>query len=146
MYFNYSYDFQRVLYENPELISVQFQLIKNIQTKYRVINYNFYNFDKTGFMIDQICPSIVIIYTDQCKKAKGLQLDNQEQVIVIIYINNKDQSILLFLVIQDCNYFANQYSKTDFPSDQAIKTINNDQTDNKTGLEQIKHFDKHTVG
>ena len=64
MYFNYFYNFQRVLYEDPELISIQFRLVENIQTKYRVVNYDFYNFDKTSFIIGQIYPSIIIIYTN----------------------------------------------------------------------------------
>ncbi len=51
----------------------------------------------------------------------------------------------LFLVIQGLNYLANQYSKTDLLYNQVIKTIYNGQTNNKTGLEQLKHFNKHTT-
>ena len=131
MYFNYSYNFQRALYKDPELISIQFQLIENIQIKYRVVDYDFYNFDKIGFIINQICPSIVITYVNRCRKAKGLQLSNQKQIIIIIYINNKDQNIPLFLIIQGRNYFANQYFETDLFSDQIIKIINNNQIDNQ---------------
>jgi len=35
-----------------------------MRTKYKVLDYDFYNFDKTRFMIDIICAIIVIIYTD----------------------------------------------------------------------------------
>ena len=64
MYFNRIYDFQRALYKDPELISMWFWLIENIKVKYRVLNYDFYNFDKTRFIIGIICTIIVIIYAD----------------------------------------------------------------------------------
>ena len=72
MYFNRIYDFQRALYKDPELISMWFWLIENIKVKYRVLNYDFYNFDKTRFIIGIICTIIVIIYIDQYDKGKAV--------------------------------------------------------------------------
>ena len=78
MYFKYIYDFQRALYKDPELISVQFQLVQNIQVKYSIVDSDFYNFDKTDFLIDQIKSGIVITYTNQYSRIKIIQLGNQE--------------------------------------------------------------------
>jgi hypothetical protein len=38
--------------------------------KYRIINNNLYNFNKTSFIIDIITILIVIIYINKYKKAK----------------------------------------------------------------------------
>jgi hypothetical protein len=42
------------------LIRGWFKLIQNIRAKYKVLDYDFYNFDKTGFIIGVICPRIVV--------------------------------------------------------------------------------------
>jgi hypothetical protein len=39
---------------------------------------DFYNFDKTGFMIGQIIPGMVVTRANRCNKAKGIQLSNRE--------------------------------------------------------------------
>ena len=52
--FNRVYDFQRALCEDPELIGAWFRLVENIRAKYSVLDYDFYNFDETSFMIGQI--------------------------------------------------------------------------------------------
>ena len=62
--FNRVYDFQRALCEDPELIGAWFRLVENMQAKYRIQDYDFYNFDETSFIIGVICPIIVVIYTD----------------------------------------------------------------------------------
>jgi hypothetical protein len=39
---------------------------------------NIYNFDKTGFIIEQIAPGIIIMHVDRRGKNKTIQLDNRE--------------------------------------------------------------------
>ena len=51
MYFNCIYDFQRALYEDPELIGMWFRLVENMRAKYGVVDGNFYNFNETGFIM-----------------------------------------------------------------------------------------------
>ncbi|APA08524.1 hypothetical protein sscle_04g032940 [Sclerotinia sclerotiorum 1980 UF-70] len=60
--------------------------------------------------------------------------------------------------IQDCDFYnfdetgfmmgqvhlSNWYTETDFPADWAIKPTSNGWTNNETGLEWLKHFDKYT--
>jgi hypothetical protein len=66
------------LCEDPKLIGAWFQLVQNMRAKYSIIDSDFYNFDKTGFMIGQIIPGMVVIRADRCGKAKGIQPGNQE--------------------------------------------------------------------
>jgi hypothetical protein len=49
-----------------------------MRVKYRVLDYNFYNFDETSFMIGVICPTIVITYIDRYSRGKAVQPGNQE--------------------------------------------------------------------
>jgi hypothetical protein len=74
--FNRVYDFQRALCEDPELIGAWFQLVENIQAKYSILDYNFYNFDETGFIMGIICPAIVVTRADQRGRGKTVQLGN----------------------------------------------------------------------
>ena len=133
--FNRVYDFQRALCEDPELIGVQFQLVQNIQAKYSMVDGDFYNFDETGFSIGQIEPGMVITRADQRGRVKAIQPGNREQVIAIICINGKGGDMPPFLAIQGLHHLANWYSKTDLPHDWVIKTTNNRQRNNETGLE-----------
>ncbi len=54
------YDFQRALCEDSKLIGTWFELVRNIKAKYGILDYDFYNFDKTGFIIGQIYLGIVV--------------------------------------------------------------------------------------
>ena len=88
---------------------------------------------------------MVVTRADRRGKGKAVQPGNQEQATVIIYINSKGWSMPLFLVVQGKTYLSNQYTDGGLPPDWVIKLISNRQTNNKTGLEQLKHFDKYTT-
>ena len=96
-------------------------------------------------MIDMIYLTIVITYTDQYNRGKVVQLGNWEQIIVIAYINSKGQNIPPFLIVQGKNHFLNWYTNSGLLPNQVIKPISNRQINNKTGLEQLKYFDKYTI-
>src|SRR3984957_11195412 len=57
---NRVYDFQRALCEDPELIGAWFWLVQNMRAKYGVLDCDFYNFDKTSFIMGVIGPSRVV--------------------------------------------------------------------------------------
>jgi hypothetical protein len=44
--FNRVYNFQKTLCKDPEFIGVWFWLVENIQAKYNIQDYDFYNFNK----------------------------------------------------------------------------------------------------
>ena len=143
--FNRVYDFQRALCEDPELIGAWFRLVENMRAKYGVVDSDFYNFDETGFMMGQICPGMVVTRADRRGKSKAVQPDNREWATAIITIDGEGRSIPPFLVVQGANHLANWYSETGLPYDWVIKPTNNGWTNNETGLEWLKHFDKHTA-
>jgi hypothetical protein len=49
-----------------------------MRAKYNIIDSDFYNFDKTSFMMGQIIPRIVVIRADRRGRAKGIQPGNRE--------------------------------------------------------------------
>ena len=140
------YDFQRALCEDPELISAWFRLVENIRSKYGVPDSDFYNFDETGFMMGQICPGMVVTRADRRGKGKGIQPGNREWATAIACINGEGWSIPPFLVVQGAYHLSNWVTETNLPSQWVIKPTNNGWTNNETGLEWLKHFDKHTAG
>ena len=50
-----------------------------------------------------------------------------------------------FLVVQGKNHLANWYTEGGLPNDWVIKPTSNGWTNNETGLEWLRHFDKHTA-
>ena len=143
--FNRVYDFQRALCEDPELIAAWFRLVENIRTKYGVLDCDFYNFDETGFMMGMITPGMVVTRADRRGRAKGVQPGNREWATAIVCVNGEGWSIPPFLVVQGVHHLANWYSESGLPHDWVIKPTNNGWMNNETGLEWVKHFDRHTT-
>jgi hypothetical protein len=143
--FNRVYDFQRALCEDPVLIGKWFELVQNMRAKYGVLDCDFYNFDETRFMMGMICPGMVVTRSDRRGRGKAVQPGNREWAIAIVCVNGEGKSIPPFPVVQGVNHLANWYTESGLPYDWAIKPTSNGWTDNETGLEWLKHFDKHTA-
>jgi hypothetical protein len=47
--FNQAKDRQRILQEDPKVVSAWFKLVQDTKAKYSVDNNNVHNFDETGF-------------------------------------------------------------------------------------------------
>ena len=143
--FNRVYDFQRALCEDPELIGGWFQLVKNMRTKYGVLDCDFYNFDETGFMMGIICPAMVVTRADRRGRGKAVQPGNREWATAIACISAEGWSIPPFLVVKGSYHLSNWYTEGGLPHDWVIKPTSNGWTTNETGLDWLKHFDKHTA-
>ncbi|EDN95831.1 hypothetical protein SS1G_12036 [Sclerotinia sclerotiorum 1980 UF-70] len=120
-------------------------LVSNMQAKYGIVDSDFYNFDETGFMMGIICPGMVVTSAERNGRSKAIQLGNREWATAIICGNGEGETIPPFLVVQGQVHLSNWYTETDFPVDWAIKPTSNGWTNNETGLEWLKHFDKHTI-
>ncbi len=71
----------------------------NIRTKYNIQNEDFYNFDKTGFIIGIIYGNMIITYTDRRGRSKQLQSGNWEWATAIEYMDNDGFVLPLFLIV-----------------------------------------------
>jgi hypothetical protein len=109
------------------------------------LDCDFYNFDETGFMMVVICPAIVVTRADRRGRGKAVQPGNREWATAIACINSEGWSVPPFLVVQGKNHLSNWYIDGGLPPDWVIKPTSNGWTNNETGLEWLKHFDKHTT-
>ena len=57
-------------------------------TKYKILEKNIYNFNKMGFLMDQIDIIIIITNSDKIKNPKLAQSGNHEYIIIIIKVNS----------------------------------------------------------
>ena len=96
-----------------------------MRAKYGVLDCDFYNFDKTGFMMGQITPRMVVTRADRRGRAKGVQPGNREWATAITCINGEGWSIPPFLIVQGTYHLANWYTETDLPHNWVIKPTNN---------------------
>ena len=89
---------------------------------------------------------MVVTRSDRRGKAKSVQPNNREWVIVIEYINTLGWCIPPFVIIKGIYHLLNQTIESGFPDDWVIKPTLTGWTNNETGLDWIQHFDKHTKG
>jgi hypothetical protein len=139
-----TYDIQRALCEDPDLINKWFELVKNMRAKYGIQDCDFYNFDETGFMMGMICSNMVVTSSDRKGRAKQLQAGNREWATAIECVSADGFVVPPFLVVQGQHHLASWYTECGLPGPWRIRTTTNGWTDNETGLDWIKHFDLHT--
>ncbi|APA05653.1 hypothetical protein sscle_01g004230 [Sclerotinia sclerotiorum 1980 UF-70] len=118
--------------------------VANMRAKYGILDGDFYNFDETGFMMGIICAAMVVTSAERNGRSKTVQPGNREWATAIICGNGEGETIPPFLVVQGQVHLSNWYTETNLPAEWAIKPTSNGWTNNETGLEWLKHFDKHT--
>ena len=77
------FECQRRLCEDPQVIGAWFQLVKNTMNKYGVQPEDIYNFDKTGFQMGFISPSMVVTSSDRKGRPKQVKPTNTQWITVI---------------------------------------------------------------
>jgi hypothetical protein len=113
--FSRAYDFQRALCEDPELIKRWFELVKNMRAKYGIQDEDFYNFDKTGFIMGVICAAMVVIRSDRRGRSKQLQAGNREWSTAIECVSSDGFVVPPFLIVQGKNHLQSWYDGTNIP-------------------------------
>lgn len=139
-----AYGFQRALCEDPDLVGAWFRLFFNMQSKFGILDCDLYNFDEPGFMMGVICPSMAVTRSDRRGRGKAVQPGNREWATAIACISGDGFNVPPFLLVKGACHLANWYFEGDLPDSWVIKPTSNGWTDNETGLDWIKHFDKHT--
>jgi hypothetical protein len=139
------YDYQRAKCEDPVAINAWFSLIENIIAKHGIRSDDIYNFDETGFMMGVIMSGMVVTGTERRANPKRVQPGNREWVTAIESINAEGWALPPFIIVAGQYHLSSWYRDSNLPADWAIATTKNDWTDNKTGLEWLKHFNRHTI-
>ncbi|KAL9567396.1 hypothetical protein ACKAV7_008471 [Fusarium commune] len=123
----------------PELKS------QNTIAKYGIRLDDIWNFDETGFMMGMISAGKVVTSAERRGRPKSVQPGSREWVTVIEAANAEGQSIPPFIIVTGKHHLRNWYKGSSLPADWAIATTPNGWTNNDTGLDWLKHFDKHTI-
>jgi hypothetical protein len=139
------YDYQRAKCEDPTIIRNWFTLVANTIAKYGIRSNDIYNVDETGFLMGMIASGMVVTGTDRRGKPKSVQPGNGEWITVIQAINADGWAVQPFIIGAGQYHLANWYRESNLPGDWAITTTQNGWTDNKAGLEWLKHFDRCTT-
>ncbi|TVY75234.1 hypothetical protein Focb16_v005541 [Fusarium oxysporum f. sp. cubense] len=143
--FQRRYDYRRAQCEDPTTIRNWFRLVENIIAKYGIYADDIWNFDETGFMMGKIEPGIVITSSERRGNPKSVQPGNREWATVIQAINAEGQAIDPFIVVTGEFHLQNWYEESNLPATWVIATTENGWTDNETGLDWLKHFDRATT-
>jgi hypothetical protein len=96
-------------------------------------------------MMGMISSGIVNTSAERYRKPKSVQSGNQEWVTVIQAISAERQVVPPFIVVAGQYHLRNWYQGSNLPGDCAIATTPNGWTDNETGLEWLKHFNRYTT-
>jgi hypothetical protein len=99
----------------------------------------------TGFVMGVISSGIVVTSSERRGRPKSVQPGNRERVAAIQAINAEGQAIDPFIVVAGQYPLANWYRESNLQATWAIATTQNGWTDNETGLEWLKHFNRCTT-
>ncbi|EMT73749.1 hypothetical protein FOC4_g10000808 [Fusarium odoratissimum] len=117
----------------------------NTIAKYGIRSDDIWNFDETGFMMGMISSGKVITSSERYGNPKSVQPGNREWVTAIQAINAEGRAIDPYLVVAGQYHLANWYQESNLPGTWAITTTPNGWTDNETGLDWLKHFNRCTT-
>jgi hypothetical protein len=88
---------------------------------------------------------VIVTRGERYRRPKKVQPRNREWVTVIQAINAEGWAVQPFIVFAGQNHLSNWYQESNLPGDWVITTTPNGWTDNQTGLDWLKHFDRCTA-
>jgi hypothetical protein len=138
------YDYQRAKCEDPEIIGAWFDLFRNTIAKHGILESDVWNFDETGFLMGQISSTLVITSSDGRAKAKKIQPGNREWVTAIQGVRSDGEVIPPYVVVAGKTHLESWYRDSPFPPEWTIDLSETGWTNNRIGLDWVKHFDKHS--
>jgi hypothetical protein len=144
MAFNRAKDRQRILQEDPEVISAWFRLVQDTKDQYGVLDDDIHNFDETGFQMGVIGSMKVVTGSERRTRPTLVQPGDREWVTVIQSICAAGYAIPPFIIYKGRVHISAWYEETNIPYDWKLSVSDNGWTNNVLGLKWLKHFDAHT--
>jgi hypothetical protein len=95
-------------------------------------------------MMGKIMAQLVVTGSERRGRPKGLQPGNREWATLIAAINAGGWAILPFLILTSQYNLSARYEDAAIPREWATAVSDNGWTNNKLGIEWLKHFDLHT--
>jgi hypothetical protein len=144
MAFNRTKDRQRIMQEDPDVISAWFKLIEDTKAKYGVHDDDVHNFDETGFQMGVIGSMKVVTGSERRSRPELVQPGDREWVTVIQSICAAGYTTPPFIIYKGRVHISAWYEEIDIPRNWKLSVSENGWTNNALGLEWLKHFDAHT--
>ena len=144
MAFNRAKDRQRILQEDPEVISAWFTLVRETIAKYGVADNDIHNFDETGFQMGVIGSMKVVTGSERRTRPNLIQPGDREWVTVIQSICAAGYATPPFIIYKGRVHISAWYEEASIPYEWKLSVSQNGWTNNQLGLEWLKHFDEHT--
>jgi hypothetical protein len=144
MAFNRAKDRQRILQEDPALISAWFELVEETKAKYGVHDDDVHNFDETGFQMGVIGSMKVVTGSERRARPALIQPGDREWVTVIQGVCAAGYAIPPFIIYKGRVHISAWYEEASIPRNWKLSVSENGWTNNALGLEWLKHFDAHT--
>jgi DDE superfamily endonuclease/helix-turn-helix, Psq domain len=144
MAFNRAKDRQRILQEDPTVISAWFKLVEETKVKYGVHNDDVHNFDETGFQMGVVGSMKVVTGSERRLRPDLIQPGDREWVTVIQSICAAGYATPPFIIYKGRVHISAWYEETLIPRNWKLSVSENGWTNNALGLEWLKHFDAHT--
>jgi hypothetical protein len=144
MAFNRAKDRQRILQEDPEVISAWFKLVDETKAKYGVHDKDMHNFDETGFQIGVIGSMKVVTGSERRSRPDLIQPGDREWVTVIQSICSDGSCTPPFIIYKGRVHISAWYEEASILRQWKLSVSENGWTNNALGLEWLKHFDAHT--
>jgi hypothetical protein len=94
--------------------------VRNIIAKYGIINADIYNFNETGFIMDQIIALMVVTSFNKKGKPKLAQPGNRKWATVIQGVNSQSWTIPPYIIIKGKYYFSFWYENDALPTNSRI--------------------------
>jgi hypothetical protein len=144
MAFNRAKDRQRILNEDPKLISAWFRLVEETTVQYSVKPSDIHNFDETGFQMGVASSSKVITGSERRTRPELVQPGDREWVTVIQSICADGSYTPPFIIYKGRVHISAWYEEASIPRNWKLSVSENGWTNNALGLEWLKHFNAHT--
>jgi hypothetical protein len=143
-HFNRTYDRQRALCKDLVLIKSWFKLVEQTKAKCGICDDDVWNFDEAGFMMGKIMTQLVVTGSERRGRAKATPPGNREWATLIAAINAAGRFIPPFIILTGQYHLSAWYEDAAIPRDWVIAVSDNGWTNNKLGVEWLKHFNAYT--
>ena len=144
MAFNRAKDRQRILQEDPEVISAWFRLVSETKAKYGIYEDDVHNFDETGFQMGVIGSMKVVTGSERRARPDLVQPGDREWTTVIQSICATGHATPPFIIYKGRVHISAWYEEAGIPHNWKLSVSENGWTNNALGLEWLKHFNVHT--
>ena len=113
------------------------------RAKFRILDKDTYNFDKTGFMMGLVLSQLVVTGAHRYRKPKLVQPGNQTWTTMIQGVRAGGAAIPPYIIFVGKHYINMWYKDQSLPGNWVIGVSENGWTTNTHRVEWLQHFNQH---